>query len=164
MVIQILALSALVALTQAKAIVTNNCKHNVYLWSVPGKSGVADNLAIGPGKRYEEPWRYGTTVNPGIAIKVSSVENGINEGKAEINFQYTVDSYDSSKIWINLNLVRSPLPSDVVLFTCHGPYRTPNVPTRQCSYADDVELVLCGTRRSAPPQDKTSPDSIHDCT
>jgi hypothetical protein len=165
MVGQVLALGTLVAFTQAKAIVTNRCENTVYLWSVPGKSGVADNLPVGPGKRYEEPWRYGNAVNPGIAIKMSPVEDGISKGKAEINFQYAVDPSDSDKIWISLGEVRPPMEQlpQVVLYTCDGPHKTQNVPTHQCSSIDDVELVLCATERSTPPKDKTPPDAIHDC-
>jgi hypothetical protein len=163
MVAHALTISVIVALTHAKAIITNYCEHTVYLWSIPGKSGVADNLPVGPGKRYEEPWRYGDSVNPGVAIKVSPEENGISKNMGEINFQYAIDPSNPSKIWINLNEVRSPTPYDVVLYTCHGPYKTPNVPTRQCSFTDDVELVLCGTERTTPSKDKTPPDAIHDC-
>lgn len=67
-----LTLSALVALGNSKAIVTNNCRKDVYIWSVPEKTDLASNLSISPGKRYEEPWRSGTAVSPGVAIKIST--------------------------------------------------------------------------------------------
>jgi len=126
MVGQVLALSTLVALVQAKAIVTNRCEQTVYTWSVPGKSGVADNLPIATDKRYEEPWRYGNSVNPGISIKMSPVEDGINKGKSEIDLQYAVDPSDADKIWITLSKFRptfTQLPQ-FVLYTCHGSYKT----------------------------------------
>lgn len=163
MVGQVLTFSALVALVHAKAIVTNQCEQTVYLWSVPGKSGVADNLPVGPGKRYEEPWRYGDSINPGVAIKISPEENGISNEKSEVNFQYAVDPADPGKVWINLSEVRTPTPYDIVLHTCHGPYESASVSTHQCVSTNDVELVLCGTERSTPPKDKTPPEAIHDC-
>jgi hypothetical protein len=158
---QVLTLGTLVALTQAKAIITNNCTDTLYLWSVPGRNGVAENLPLTSGKRYEEPWRYGTSVNPGIAIKISSEENGIYEGKPEMNLHYTVDPSDSSKIWVSVDVVRGH-PQQSVVFTCQGPRTLPWIATQQCSSTDDVEIILCGTQRAFPPQQqKTSPD---DCT
>ena len=162
MVSQVLALSAIVALAQAKAIVNNQCGHDVYLWSIPYAQGKTYGLTISPGGRYEELWRLGTSTNPGIAIKVSPDPNGIWEGKSEINYQYTVDD---DKIWINLANVRGDaFGGNVTFFTCHGPYKTPNVPTRQCAVTDDVELILCGTERTEPSHDITSPEVIEHCS
>jgi hypothetical protein len=158
MVGQVLTLGALVALAQAKAIVTNRCESTVYLWSVPEKSGVADNLPLAPGKRYEEPWRYGDSVTPGVAIKISPEENGINEGKSEVNLQYAVDPSDSGKIWIDLFQVQSPLPQGSTLYTCSGQYTSEYVSTHQ------VELVLCGAERSTVARDNMPQDIINDCT
>lgn len=165
MVGQVLTLSALVVLTHAKAIVTNQCKDDVYIWSVPVKPDYPENIPIPSGRRYEEPWRYGTSVNPGIAIKVSPEDNGINNDKSEIDFQYSIDPVDPKKIWINLSTVRGhAFGENVTLHTCHGPYKGPDVPTRQCSDTDDIELVLCGTERTTPLHDSTSLEVLAKCT
>ncbi|KAF2787046.1 hypothetical protein K505DRAFT_329923 [Melanomma pulvis-pyrius CBS 109.77] len=162
MIGQALTFNALVALAQAKAIVSNQCAHDVYLWSVPDAQGYASALPIGSGKQYNEPWRLGTSVSPGIAIKVSPYPNGINEGKSEIDFQYTLDH---EKVWIDLSNIRgNKFNGNITFFTCGGTYKTPNSPTRQCRVTDDVELVLCGTERTSPAQDTTSLDVIDKCS
>lgn len=163
MVGRVLALSALVALGHSKAIVTNNCRRDVYIWSVPEKADLANNLSISPGKRYEEPWRPGTSVAPGIAIKISTEYDGIYTGKSEINFQYDVDASDSTKIWIDLATVRGHDFDTATLNTCHGAFKSPNVPTGMCSSTDDVELVLCGSERTVPSQDSTPIRVISNC-
>lgn len=158
-----LALGALVALSHSKAIITNNCRKDVYIWSVPEKADLADNLSISPGKRYEEPWRSGTNVHPGIAIKVSTEHDGIYKAKDEINFQYAVDASDSTKIWIDLATIRGSGFDTATLNTCHGSYNSANVPTEQCSSTDDIELVLCGSERTVPLQDLTPIRIISNC-
>jgi hypothetical protein len=158
-----LTLSSLVALAQSKAIVHNLCEHDIYVWSVPGSAIV--NKALKPGDAYYEPFHQGTQANPGVAIKVSSQSGGIDNGKDELDFSYTVDSVDKSKVWINLDSVRSNAFGDNLAFdTCHGPYKTPFVPTRRCSISDNIELVLCGTERSSPPQDPSSIDDLTHCS
>jgi hypothetical protein len=161
MVGQVLTLSALVALSQAKAIVTNQCEHDVYIWSVPESQGMAKGLSVAPGGRYDEPWRAGTSINPGIAIKVSPHPNSISQGKSEIDFQYTIDS---DKVWINLfNIRGGAFGGNTTFYTCHGPYKTPDVPTRQCSVTDEVELVLCGGGRTGEAEDTAPPEVINQC-
>lgn len=160
---RILVLSGLVALGHPKAIITNNCRKDIYIWSVPAKADLADNLSISPGKRYEEPWRSGSVVNPGIAIKVSTEDNGIYKAKSEINLQYSVDGSDPTKIWINLATVRGNDFDTATLNTCHGSYTSASVPTEQCSSTDDIELVLCGSERTVPAQDITPIFIISTC-
>jgi hypothetical protein len=163
MVARVLALSALLALGHSKAIVTNNCRKDVYIWSVPEKSDLANNLSISPGKRYEEPWRSGTAVSPGVAIKVTTEPDGIHTGKSEINFQYDVDASDSTKIWINLATIRGTDFDTATLNTCYGGYKGSSVPIKQCSCTDDIELVLCGSERTVPSQDTTPLRVISTC-
>jgi hypothetical protein len=159
---QVLTLGTIVALSQAKAIVSNHCEHEVYIWSVPKAQGMARGLPVSSGGRYDEPWRTGTLVNPGIAIKVSSHPDGINQGKSEIDYQYTVDG---DKLWISLSNIRGDAFGDnTTFYTCHGPYRSPDVPTRQCSSTDDVELVLCGAGRTREAENTTDPEVIKQCS
>ncbi|OAL52291.1 hypothetical protein IQ07DRAFT_629994 [Pyrenochaeta sp. DS3sAY3a] len=158
-------LSALVALTQAKAIVTNQCAFPVYVWSVPQVgSSHTDNVPIKPGGRYEEPWRHGTSINPGVAIKVSPQANGIYEGGEELNFAYLVDHTDKSKIWVDLSPVRGkPFEKSISFHTCHGSYQTADVSTSHCLATDDIELVLCGAARTTPARDTTPFVKIFEC-
>lgn len=181
MVAQILALGTFVALAQAKAIITNHCGSDVHVWSVPFVEGVADNLSIGPGKRYEEPWRYGTPTNPGIALKISTEHNGIYNSKSEINFAYTVEVVDPSKIWISVETVRGPEFDNVTFHTCEGEYTQADMPAmgppfcgqpdtlwpcitpHLCTSTNDIELVLCGTERTTAIIDSTPSNMISRC-
>lgn len=163
MVARAFTIGALAALGYSKAIITNNCRKDVYIWSVPGKEDYADNLSISPGKRYEEPWRSGTAVNPGVAIKVSTKSDGIHAGKSEIDFQYDIDESDSTKIWINLATVRGNDFDTATLNTCQGGFEISNVAIQQCSSTDDIELVLCGSERTVPSQDSTPVRVISNC-
>ena len=116
----LLAVGVLVDLSHTKAVVTNDCQKDVYIWSVPEQSDLATDLALKPGKRYEQPLRAGTDVSPGVAIKISSEPNGIYTAKGEINFQYSVDASNSSKIWISLSKVHGDDFHNAVLHTCDG--------------------------------------------
>lgn len=159
------ALSALVALAQAKAIVTNQCAFPVYIWSVPQVgSSHTDNVPIKPGGRYEEPWRHGTSTNPGVAIKVSPQANGIYHGGEEVNFAYSVDNTDKSKIWVDLSPVHGkPFEKGISFHTCHGSYQTADVSTGHCLATDDIELVMCGAARTTPARDTTPFVKIFEC-
>ncbi|KAH7083240.1 hypothetical protein BKA63DRAFT_382187, partial [Paraphoma chrysanthemicola] len=162
---RILTVGGLVALAQAKAIITNNCPGPVYVWSVPNVgSAHTDNLIVNHGGRYEEPWRYGTAEHPGIALKISPQPDGIYKGADEINFAYSVERSSKSKIWIDLSPVRGkPFDNNLAFHTCHGVYHSTDVQTSLCDATDDVELVLCGTARSSPAKDSTTTQLITDC-
>jgi hypothetical protein len=158
-----LMLCALVVLSQSKAVVTNRCPTDVFLWSIPSSSGYAENIRIQPHGQYDETFHRGTGTTPDIAIKISPEPYGIYVGRDEINLTYTVDPADMSKVWVNLPMVRGNSFHDATLYTCNGPYKEPYVPIRQCSLNDNIELVLCGTERSMPEEDQTSVDILVDC-
>ncbi|EDU41030.1 conserved hypothetical protein [Pyrenophora tritici-repentis Pt-1C-BFP] len=161
---QILTVAALMALTQAKAIVTNNCPFTIYVWSVPDvpHGSRAKNLPIKSGGRYQEPWRLGSVKNPGVSIKISSRTNGIYDGADEIDFAYSIDPKDDSKIWVDLSKVRGE-PPKVRFHTCRGEFFSTNPGTVQCTAADEVELVLCGPTRSTLATDTASLEQIKAC-
>lgn len=162
---RILTVSTLVALAQAKAIISNHCPHPVYVWSVPTVgSAHTTNLSVPSGSRYEEPWRYGSPQNPGIALKVSTQPNGIYTGMDEINFAYSVDHSDKSKVWVDLSHIRGKaFENNLAFFTCHAEHKSTYVRTSRCEATDEIELVLCGTARSSPAKDSTSPKMISEC-
>ncbi|CBY01739.1 predicted protein [Plenodomus lingam JN3] len=161
---RILTLGALVALSQAKAIVTNSCPHDVYIWSVPqsGSSKIV-GLPVKSGGHYEEAWRRGTAITPGIAIKISAQPDGINKGGDEIDFAYSVAGPNKSQVWVDLSAIRGKTFDNVISFnTCHGSYNTTNITTRQCKVSDDIELTLCGatvkpSSQAATPTNKVFP-------
>jgi hypothetical protein len=156
-----------VALAQARAIVTNHCPYNVYVWSVPQvlSSSHTDNVPIKPGGQYQEPWRHGSIANPGVAIKISTKSDGILKSADEIDFAYAVDGNDDNKIWVDLSQVRGDAFKDNLAFhSCTTQYGSANVQTHQCTATDDVELVLCDTSpRSTPEKDPTSLEQVKAC-
>lgn len=162
---RILTVSTLVALAQAKAIITNNCPQPVYLWSVPKvSSSNADNLALASGASYVEPWRYGTAAHPGIAMKISDHSNGIHHGKDEINFAYSVEKSSRSKIWVDISPIRgSAFDNNMTFYDCHGKHASLDFDTQQCEATDNIELVLCGSERSQPVKDTMPMQDIADC-
>ncbi|EOA92081.1 hypothetical protein ACJQWK_04150 [Exserohilum turcicum] len=165
MVGSLFTLVLLVALTWARAIVTNECQHNVWIWSHPVTgSSHTENVPIKPSGQYQEPWRLGTPDAPGIAIKISSQADGLLRLADEIDFAYSIDKYDKSKIWVDLSLVRGATPYNKMSFhTCASRYSTADVDPQECDATDDVELVLCGTTRTMPAKDYASIEQIRAC-
>ena len=156
-----LTLGALVALTQAIAIVTNNCPHDVYVWSVPQSGGSnATGLPIKSGTGYEESWRYGTNTNPGVAIKISPQADGIYKDGDELEFAYSVAGANKSKVWVNLSPVHgSNTFGNIIFRTCQGSFTTPEVSTVQCDVSNNIELLLCGANPGFTPTARVIPSS-----
>ncbi|KNG45862.1 hypothetical protein DDE82_003856 [Stemphylium lycopersici] len=151
MIGKLLAIITYIALAHARAIVTNNCPHNIYVSSVPilGLSHT-DNVSIKPGGQYQEPWRQGSPETPGIAIKVSSQADGVIKFADEIDFAYAIDYQDKSKVWVDLSPVRGDaLHHGLSFHSCVSSFNTADVQTHQCHATDEVELVLCGANRSS---------------
>lgn len=162
MITHCFTITALVALSQAKAFITNQCPQSVYVWSVP-TNGTA-NVELSPNGRYEEPWRYGSKEHPGIALKISTEPNGIYTGKDEINFAYSIDPHNPKHIWVDLSPVRgSTFKSNVTFHTPKHMFTSADVHTSRCQSNDNIELVLCGSARTAAPVDEQSHDEIAKC-
>jgi hypothetical protein len=162
---RILALSAFVALARAKAIITNQCSHPVYIWSVPGVgSASASNVPISPGGRYEERWRYGTSENPGIALKISTQQNGINTGADEVNFAYTIDPVHNHKVWVDLSPIRGkPFHDNFSFHSCRTKETSADPHPTSCQVEDNIELVLCGFDRTVSPTDTFGFKALSEC-
>ncbi|KAI8935329.1 hypothetical protein NX059_007914 [Plenodomus lindquistii] len=153
-----LTLGALVALSQAKAIVTNNCPQDVYIWSVP-QSGSSNTvgLPVKSGSHFEEAWRYGTSTNPGVAIKVSNSPEGIFKGGDELDFAYSVAGPDKSKVHVDLSAVRGRAFDNKITFsTCHGSFDRAGAAIGACAVTDDIELILCGRAATTPAKTVSS--------
>ncbi|USP81365.1 uncharacterized protein yc1106_08639 [Curvularia clavata] len=155
----------LFALVRARAIVTNECQHNVWIWSVPFiGSSHTENVPIKPGGQYQEPWRLGLFETPGVAIKVSTQANGIDMQAEEISFAYSISSEDKSKIWINLSPVHGAhLFNRASFHSCVPEHTTANAEPHQCNTTDEVELVLCGSTRTVPATENASLEQIQAC-
>ena len=152
----ILILVALVALTQARAIVTNHCPYTVYISSVPQvlSSSLADNLPVKPHGQYQEPWRHGSSEMPGIAIKISPLADGVYKHVDEIDFAYTIDPVDKAKVWVDLSPVHGvPFKNNLTFHTCNGQHTIADIQPYGCDATDDVELVLCDTKRTTAAKD-----------
>jgi hypothetical protein len=155
------------ALAQARAIVSNHCPYPVYVWSVPQvlSSSHTDNVSLKPRGQYQEPWRHGSSMNPGVAIKVSTKFDGINYSADEIDFAYVVDGSKDNYVWVDLSPVRGDAFKDNLAFhSCHGQFGSANVQTQKCDVTDDVELVLCDTSpRASPAKDPSTLEKIKSC-
>lgn len=79
------------------AVVKNNCKFPIYLWSVGGSVG--PKQTIKPGGKYSEPFRH-DAASGGIALKITTVDDGLYKGSAQTNFAYTLDG---NKLWYDLS-------------------------------------------------------------
>jgi hypothetical protein len=166
MTTHLLAVGALLALAQARAIVTNQCTHAVYLWSVPnnGTASDANNLQINPGGRYEERWHYGSSKNPGISLKISTQPGGVYTGMDELDFAYSIDPNNESLVWVDLSSVRGQGFNETAFH--YGESLTTSsteLSPVSCSVSDEVELVLCATARTTSAKDDASLDAISKC-
>jgi hypothetical protein len=167
----ILILATLVALTQARAIVTNHCPYDVYISSVPQvlSSSLADNLLVKPHGQYQEPWRHGSAAMPGIAIKVSPLADGVYKHVDELDFAYTIDPGNKAKVWVDLSVAHPssvqgmPFQGNLTFHACNGVHTVKDVLPYGCDATDDVELVLCDTKRTTALKDPKPLDQIQAC-
>lgn len=155
----------LLTLAQARAIVTNKCQHNVWIWSFPflGPSHT-ENVPVKPGGQYREPWRLGSIDVPGVAIKISTQSDGIYTLVDEIDFGYSIKNKDKSKVWVHLTSVDGDyLRHNLTFHSCASQYNSTDVVAHECDATDEVELVLCGTTRTIPTKDIASLEQIRAC-
>lgn len=73
------------------AIVKNHCKETVYLWSVGGSIGPEQTLHH--GQSYSEKLHYDPQ-SGGIAIKITTTENGLFNASPQMDYAYTLDGND----------------------------------------------------------------------
>jgi hypothetical protein len=165
MVGSLLIAMLLFALARARAIVTNECQHNVWIWSFPFLgSSHTENVPIKPGGQYQESWRLGSLAIPGIAIKISTQPNGIYTLFDEVDFAYSIKDEDKSKVWVNLTPVDGEyLINNLSFHSCNSRYNSAAVEAHECDATDEVELVLCGNARTTSAKDTASLEQIQAC-
>ncbi|KAJ5616812.1 hypothetical protein N7537_001926 [Penicillium hordei] len=87
------------------AIVHNNCKFPVYLWSVA--SSVLPKQTLLPNNKYSEVFRENTDTG-GIAIKISTDRDGLYTSAPQMIFAYNLSSTKErglrqDKVWYDLS-------------------------------------------------------------
>jgi hypothetical protein len=80
-----------------RAIIVNHCKIPVYIWSVG--TVIRDPATLLPGNRYGETFRQDHKAG-GIAIKVSTEENGLYESAPLTVFAYNINDQN---VWYDLS-------------------------------------------------------------
>ncbi|KAF2682964.1 hypothetical protein K458DRAFT_369091 [Lentithecium fluviatile CBS 122367] len=81
------------------AIVINESSDTIYLWSVGDTTG--EQVTIQPGGLWSEEFRRGS-INPGVAIKITKEEGGLNAGAPTQILGYTLDG---ARVWYSLDAV-----------------------------------------------------------
>ncbi|KAJ5688809.1 BYS1 domain protein [Penicillium macrosclerotiorum] len=131
------------------AVVENHCDSPVYLWSVG--SSVGERQTIDPGANYSEELRH-DDVSGGIALKITTTENGLYDGSPQTDFAYALSGtevfYDLSDVFgdpfSGKTLVVNPSVD-----TCNnicwsgGIAATAASQTESCTSDSDVTLTLC---------------------
>ncbi|GLI81641.1 hypothetical protein PoHVEF18_010027 [Penicillium ochrochloron] len=95
----ITTVAALTPLASAvgNAKVVNKCGFPVYVWSVGGS--VSQQNTVASGGTYSEVLHH-DPASGGIAIKLTTVENGLYNGSPQTNFAYTLDG---QQVWYDLS-------------------------------------------------------------
>lgn len=144
------AVAALTPLASAvgNAKVVNKCGFPVYLWSVGGSVGPAKTIKA--GGTYSEVLHH-DPASGGIAIKLTTVPNGLYNGSPQTNFAYTLDG---QQVWYDLSDVfGDPFSGHAIgvkpSLNCpkicwpKGVATSGASQTKVCSANSDVTLTLC---------------------
>ncbi|KAJ5220607.1 uncharacterized protein N7469_009494 [Penicillium citrinum] len=132
--VAVLAVLAPVASAVGNAKVVNKCNFPVYLWSVGGSFYTM------------------TLLRGGIAIKITTVQNGLYNGSPQTNFAYTLDGQN---VWYDLSDVfGDPFSGHAIgvkpSLNCPKICWPKGVATsgasqvKVCNANSDVTLTLCG--------------------
>ncbi|KAI9042058.1 putative BYS1 domain protein [Aspergillus affinis] len=130
------------------AVVKNNCKYPVYLWSVGGSVG--PKKTIQPGASYSEKFHHDAT-SGGVTLKITKANDGIYNGSPQLSYAYTLDG---NQLWYDLSNVfgdpfsGSPLvikPKDTGCSNICWPQgtRPAGSQVKVCSANSDETLTLC---------------------
>ena len=132
------------------AIVQNNCKKPIYLWSVGGSIGPA--RTIQPGGHWQAPI-HRDPVSGGIAIKITRTPNGLYDGSPQMDYAYTLDG---TTLWYDLSDVfGDPFNGHPVSVVSANP-NCPSIcwadgispagsQVRDCAAGSDLTLTLCAS-------------------
>jgi hypothetical protein len=149
----IVSIAALAPLASAvgNAVVTNHCNFPVYLWSVGGSVGPQQTIAAGAS--YSEPLHH-DPASGGIALKITTVANGLYNGSPQTNFAYTLDPgtvwYDLSDVFGDPFSGKTMVvrPSDTQCSKICWPQgvNPGGSQTKNCNSASSITLNLCAAK------------------
>lgn len=144
------AVSGLSSLAAAvgNAVVVNSCSFPVYVWSVD--STVSEQYTLQTGASYSEVLHSDPTTG-GIAIKITTVENGLYNSSPQTNYAY---SLTNGQVWYDLSDVFGDAfagnslvvaPSDTACQSIDWPSGTQPAgsQTNVCEDNTDITLTLC---------------------
>lgn len=140
--------------TTGNAIVQNNCADPIYLWSL-GHDPAPQN-AIAPGKAFSQAYWH-DPVDGGVAIKITSVQDGLYNGSPQLVLAYTLNKderlvyYDLSTLFgspfkgkeIRLNAGEGDKTNQVVEWKNGVPTSGNGSPTMVVVETDDLMLTIC---------------------
>ncbi|KAI9933040.1 hypothetical protein ASPWEDRAFT_42794 [Aspergillus wentii DTO 134E9] len=144
-----LALAPLAAAV-GNAVVANNCKDPIYLWSVGGSVG--PKQTIQPGANFTEAFHH-DDASGGISLKVTTTENGLYDGSPQLTYAYTLDG---NNVWYDISDVfGDPFSGSAVVIKpvdegC-GTLCWPNgvspggSQVRNCGEKEDIVLTVCAS-------------------
>ena len=143
-----IAALAVTAAAAGKSHVNNNCDFPVYVWSVG--ADVEDVGKLDGGKSYEHDL-VRDPVTGGLAIKITTVEDGLYNGSPQTNFAYTLDPdrvfYDLSDVFGSpfegheVSVVPSDKDCDSIVWEDGSQVSGSEV--KSCSSDTDLHLNLC---------------------
>ncbi|KAJ5151047.1 uncharacterized protein N7482_010299 [Penicillium canariense] len=147
-VVATIAALAPLASAVGNAKVVNKCNFPVYLWSVGGS--VSAQNTINSGATYSEVLHH-DPASGGIALKLTTVENGLYNGSPQTNFAYTLDG---QQVWYDLSDVfGDPFSNHAIgvkaAASCpsicwpHGINPGGGSQVKVCNANSDVTLTLC---------------------
>ncbi|GKZ82079.1 hypothetical protein AnigIFM60653_011991 [Aspergillus niger] len=148
----LLSLLPLLPLASAvgSAIVQNNCTSPIYLWSVGGS--VSSMQTIDPGSSYSETFYYDTT-SGGVALKITTTENGLYNGSPQTDYAYTLDTSSGNVFYDISDVFGDPFSGSVVSLvssdsSCESICWAGGVPpagsvVRSCQDEADEVLTVC---------------------
>lgn len=144
------SVAALAPLASAvgNAKVENKCNFPVYLWSVGSSVGPRQTIKSGHG--YSEVLHHDPT-SGGIALKITTTENGLYDGSPQTNYAYTLDG---NTIWYDLSDVFGDAFSGHELEVVPSVSTCPDIcwpkgvspsgsQTKNCQASSDITLTLC---------------------
>jgi hypothetical protein len=151
-VIASIATLAPLASAVGHASVVNHCDFPVYLWSVGGSVG--PKVTIAPKGKYTELLHH-DPASGGIALKITTHDNGLYDGSPQTDFAYTLDG---NTVWYDLSDVfgdpfsghtLNVLPSDPTCQRiCWGSGVSPSgSQVKACQANSDISLNLCAAAK-----------------
>lgn len=139
---------AALAAAESQAVVLNNCDSSVYIWSVGSEVEDIGELASG------DSWSQDLVRDPvtgGLAIKITTEEDGLYNGAPQLNFAYTLDPdrvfYDLSDVFgspfAGEKVLLEPSDEDCDSIEFSEGSQVSGSEVKSCQPKTDLRLHLC---------------------